>query len=281
MSMSNVKVIVFNVAAVIVAVGATAAVVRSWIFAPAMPPCSERYLTVTSFALERSGVPLTPADLQSSLGGNDAGVVENVSISRLDGAPAPLGMGVTLPKGSMRPQIAEGIKGGISFPWRPRSIQGKAAACLSYGVLLPENFDSGWGGTLPGIQGADAANPDDTFTARIAWRNGGYGGASARVTHAGAVQSTPAERDGFPLPKGRWVKLEEEVILNTPKQANGVLRVWADGKLVVERTDMTYRSKPETTVTGAAVDVFYGSEDRNTLAPKDAKVWLTSLQLRW
>jgi hypothetical protein len=282
MSMPNTKVIVFNAAAVIVAVGAVAMVVRSWIFTPSAAPCSERYLTVTSFALERSGVLLVPADLQSGLGGKDAGVVENLGIARVEGAPAPLGMSVNLPKGSLRPHTSDGVKGGVSFPWRPRSIQGKTAACLSYGVLLPVAFEFGAGGTLPGIQGADASGrSDDAFAARVAWRDGGYGGASARTTSVGATTNTIADREGFQFPRGRWVKLEEEVVLNTPRQANGILRVWADGKLVVERTDMTYSTKPETTIAGAAVDVFYGTEDKNASVPKDAKIWLTPLELRW
>ena len=105
--------------------------------------------------------------------------------------------------------------------------------------------------------------------------------ARARESSAGATTNTVVERESFPFPRGRWVKLEEEVVLNTPKQANGILRVWADGRLVVERTDMTFSTKPETTIAGAGVDVFYGTESSNAFVPKDAKIWLTPLELRW
>ena len=77
------KVIVFNAAAVLIAVAAAAAVIRSWVFTPTAAPCSERYTSSTTFSLDRAGVVLTAADLQSSLGGKDAGVIENLAIAKL------------------------------------------------------------------------------------------------------------------------------------------------------------------------------------------------------
>ena len=44
------KVIVFNAAAVLIAVAAAAAVIRSWVFTPTAAPCSERYTSSTAFS---------------------------------------------------------------------------------------------------------------------------------------------------------------------------------------------------------------------------------------
>ena len=181
------------------------------------------------------------------------------------------------------PQGSAESKGGATFPWEPRVLQGKASACLSYQVLFPAGFDFQRGGALPGIGGADAGDQGDKFLARLAWRPKGTGGVTVRVTENGATRAVPAEREGFEFPRGKWVKLEQEVVLNTPKKSDGILRVWVDGTLAIDRTDMTYRAKPDVTISGVSVDAFYGSgpDDVQTGRAKDAKVWLTPFEVRW
>ena len=106
---------------------------------------------------------------------------------------------------------------------------------------------------------------------------------TVRVTANGVASAIPAEREAFEFPRGKWVKLEQEVVLNTPKKTDGILRVWVDGTLAIDRTDMTYRAKPDVTASRVSVDVFYGSgpDDPQTAAAKDAKVWLSPLEVRW
>jgi hypothetical protein len=280
--MPDAKVILFNAAALMIGVGAVAAVVRSFVFSPSAVPCSERYTSSTSFAVERGGVVLTAADLQSGLGGKDVGVIENLTIAKLRGAPAPIAMTVSLPRGSTFPHASTSPRGGMSFPWETRLLRGKAAGCLSYSVLVPADFQFGRGGALPGLSGSDAeGRAREGFVARMAWRHGGSGGATLRVKSDGEMRSTLADREGFVFPRGRWVRVEQEVVLNTPKQADGILRVWADGRLAVDRTDMTYRTRADVTLSGVAADVFYGSEEGGGLAPADTKVSLTPFELRW
>lgn len=278
MKMPATKVMVFNIAAGLVTIAALAAVVKSLLISPTSTPCSERYTSATFFALERAGVMLTAADLQSGLGGRDAGVLDNVAIARAKDGPVPIALSVSLPKGSASPRSAAETKGGMSFPWEPRAAQNKAAACLSYQVLLPADFEFARGGTLPGLRGAEAAEPpEDGFVAPMVWRSRGRGGTTMRLTHGGETRSWPAEREAVTLPRGRWVKLEQEIVLNTPKKADGTLRVWVDGALVIERSDIVYRTKPEVVMSGVAADVFYGEE----AAPKDTVVRLSPFELRW
>jgi hypothetical protein len=278
------KVIIFNAAAVLITFGALVAVLRSHVFAPTATPCSERYTSSTTFSLERAGATLTAADLQSSLGGNDAGVLENLEIGPLKDAPVPRGLNVNLPQGSGSPLSETQPKGGISFPWQPRVARGKTAACLSYSILLPANFEFHRGGVLPGIRGADLAGQSiDGFVARLAWRPDRSGGATLRVVTGEKTEHFLAERETFSFARGRWVKLELEAVLNTPNQADGILRAWVDGSLAIDRTDMTYRSKPGVAVSGVSADVFYGAEDASisASAPKDTKLSLTPFDLRW
>jgi hypothetical protein len=280
MKMPDAKVIVFNAAAVLITATAVVGLLRSLVTKPTTVPCSERYHHSTSFTLERGGVLLTAADLQSSLSGKDDGVIDNVSIGRVVGGPSPVAITVRLPKGSTSPHGA--TRGGISFPWDPRSVQGKTAACLSYSVLLPADFAFNRGGALPGISGTE---PDmaaaDTFTARMAWREEGQGGATLRVASAGETRTMAVERETFAFPRGRWVRFEQEVVLNAPKQADGVLRAWVDGDLVIDRGDLVYRTRPGVTVSGVAADVFYGVGEGSGPAPADTKLSLTPFDIRW
>jgi hypothetical protein len=276
------KVIVFNAAAVLISAVAVAGVVRSLIFSPAAAPCSDRYGNSTEFPLERAGTTLTTADLQSRLGGADAGVLDNLIIGSIKDAPAPLAMTVSLPKGSATPLGSAALKGGISFPWQPRSVAGRTSACLSYSVFLPADFLFNRGGMLPGISGADASGKtQDGFSARLAWRQGDVGGVTVRSTTGEEVRSISAETDGFAFPRGRWTKVEQEVVLNTPKQADGILRVWIDGQLAVDRASIAYRASPGVTVSGVAANVFYGNDDGAGSAPKDTKIALTPFVIRW
>lgn len=282
MKVPNTKVIVFNAAAGLVVAGALIALVQSVFLKSGTLPCSERYGSGTIFSLERGGVMLTATDLQARLGGKDVGVDENVQIVRPKDGPVAVAMRINLPKGSASPLGAAAPKGGISFPWLPRSVRGKSAACLSYSVLLPTDFAFGPGGVLPGVLGTQSVDEaGDSFTAVMAWRERGVGGVTNLVTSKGETRGFAVEGEGFSLPPGRWVKLEQEVVLNSPRQADGALRIWADGKLVVERTDMFYRSKPEVTIAGVAADVFYGGQDASRVAPKDTSIMLSPLEVRW
>ena len=77
------------------------------------------------------------------------------------------------------------------------------------------------------------------------------------------------------------MKLEEEVVLNDPKQEDGILRVWIDGKLAIDRSNLIFRTRPEVAITGVGADVHYGRDDPVGGAPKDVTIWLTPLEIRW
>jgi len=278
MKLPDTRVIVFNVAAGLVTIAAVLAVVRSLVRTPELAPCTERYPSATAFSLEQGGVLLTSADLQARLGGKDIGLGDNVQIARMKDAPAPVVVGVTLTKGSVGPHVHSAAMGGVSFAWDPRSVRGKTAACLSYNVLLPAGFQFHQGGLLPGIRGSeDADQLKEGFMALIAWRRNGRLGATTFVDK----RSGPVEVEPFTFPEGRWVKLEQEVVLNDPKRADGILRVWLDGKLAIDRADLVYRDRPEVTVTGVSANVHYGQDDPAHGAPKDVTIWLTPFEIRW
>src|SRR5262245_53863360 len=207
MRLPSTKVILFNAGAIVVAGAAIFGAARSLLTASVTPPCNERYLKMTTFSLERSGVVLTSTDLQAMSGGRDAGI-QNVSIVRKEG-PTPLAVEVQLQKGS------SGREDGMGFPWEPRVLAGKAAACLSYQVFLPNDFDFRRSGTLPGMAGG--AEQTDGFAAPIVWDGNGRVGFAVRAASAPGTMALTQVK----LPKGRWAKVEQEIVLNAPKANNG------------------------------------------------------------
>jgi hypothetical protein len=280
MRMPSTRLMVFNAAAVLVALAAVLAVVRSFLVTTAVAPCSDRYQTSMTFPLERNGALLTATDIQARTGGRDSGLIENLEVISLKRGPGPAALSIALPKGSAAPNSSVVPKGGISFSWQPRSLRDQAAVCLSYQIFLPGDFDFNLGGALPGILGrADQSN--DHFLVQPAWRYGGTIGVTNFVTLAGRKWKQVVDGEGQAIPRGRWVKLDQEVVLNGPELENGVLRLWLDGVLAIDKADFVYRNKAEVGIGGVAADVYYSGEDATSRSPADAKVLMSPFELRW
>ena len=152
----------------------------------------------------------------------------------------------------------------ITYPAGEQSVKqaawglpGRSNYTLEYKVFFADGFDfngragakSGRnGGKLPGL----AALPEDGtlmctggkscdagrgFSARLMWRTDGVGVLylydltksrtgqkwGEDIEFSGASKFTP----------GRWLHIRQDIILNTPGQANGSVRVFLDGELVV------------------------------------------------
>ena len=278
--MPSTKAIVLNAAASVIAVGAVAGVVRTWIAPAALQPCSERYATSMAFPLERDGTMVTAADIQARTGGGDASLLQNLHVGSLQGGPVPVAMSIDLPKDSGAPGSSLERKGGISFPWAPRSLKDKVSVCLSYKVMLPEDFEFNRGGALPGLSGQDEQSGDG-FLVRPTWAADGSVGMRSFSTLGGQKFKQQADAPGSAIPRGRWVSVEQEAVLNAPEQENGILRIWIDGALAVDRSDLAYRVKPDVAVSTVAADFFYDGDDVSGRSPRDARVWVSPFEVRW
>ena len=143
----------------------------------------------------------------------------------VDGGPAPEALEVKLRKLPSGDDPDAKLRNGIEFRWSPPGIAGATSACLSYSVWLPDKFDFGGGGVLPGVFGGEPAAPrqraaNDRLTVTSEWSAEGKpslvaaldGGEHLRMSGAGAS-----------LPTNRWIKIEQEIVLNDPGQPNGTL----------------------------------------------------------
>ncbi len=221
--------------------------------------CSQRYPGATRLPLKTGdGALLSTIELQARAGLQEWGVTENTKV--VAEGPAGAALQVKLApveageRGGARPA------NGVSFHWSPAGIGQAHSACLAYSVWLPKDFPFNDGGVLPGIFGgqADAINdpPKDGsgFGTRINWRGDGVGELAAKPSGSG--YALPIQR-GFPLARGRWMRIEQEIVLNSPGKANGLARMWVDGDLKAENTALTLRKDKTETMFGVLADIGY------------------------
>jgi hypothetical protein len=162
-------------------------------------------------------------------------------------------------------------EGGAGWRW-PLGRHQKAE--LSYTLRFSKDFDFVKGGKLPGlcggpenVSGGRPANGMNGFSARLMWRKDGRG--EAYVYHKnqkgdyGDSFDFPAD---FRFPTNEPVKVRLAVTMNTPGQRDGSLRVWItlEGqgeRLMVERTDMEWRTVDTFGVDGLYFETFHGGGD--------------------
>lgn len=273
--------ILFNGAALLIAGASVAAAVRYTFMADDIPACSTRYEHGTQFSLARPGGELlTPADLQARSAGTDWGLIENTRVIEARGSSAKQAIEVRFMPAKAAATPADG-KMGMGFSWMPKGASKPAAACLTYSVFLSKDFDFAKGGRLPGFL-ASAADQDaaaGTVSSRIAWRESG--GLELRAQIADWLEPRRIVGDKvYILPRGQWVSLEQEIVLNTPGVKNGVLRLWADGALILEKTGLVIHERGPAQVSGVLAETTLSVLAGTTL-PKDQKILLSPPELRW
>ena len=256
-------------------------------FAPeTYPSCSERYAQAGMFALERSsGSLLGPAELQSKLAGREWGVLHNIAIKPDNTPQAKVAMTVKFQPGGKIDKKTRRAPSGVGFKWRPGYLRNASSACLSYAVRLPEKFKFGHGGTLPGLFGASkTASPDEAaaFSTRMRWIGGGKIGVQA-ITHdhrSGHLIALPDK--WLKIPRGQWVQIEQEVVLNSPGQNDGALRIWIDGQLHLNLGALVFLKKPGTGFSGVIADTHYADSAMEWVpAPAATEVKLSPMIVRW
>jgi hypothetical protein len=251
--------------------------------------CSSRFPGPTEFSLRSNSYkPMSPIELQARAGAFEWGVLDRGQAVEVEGAPAPIVMKVQLPKGSTSKYPEEMARGGLTFRWQPQDMQDATSACLSYSVFIPEDFKFGNGGELPGVFGGTDYEPkrvaeeSNGIATRLKWSEDGKGDLTMQlpVVKGG---NTPFHIDlgNFVLPYGRWFTVEQEVGLNTPGKVDGLARLWIDGELKIDRSNIMWRTTNSLTLMGAVHDVWYGGLASTATAPADASIMLTPMSISW
>lgn len=243
-------------------------------------PCLQRYREVVSFQPAPADVGRAPLDVLAPLAPHQPFAVEaNLSIRALAG-PIPIALHVRYPEGSINPGSKDTPAGGAQF-YAPLLAGSEAtAACLGYRVRFEDGFAFARGGKLPGLYGSEGA-PVTTasgcrpvydqagFSARLMWRSGGRGEVYAYTQNKTARCGESLGRGNWTYATGRWIAIEEEVILNTPGHDDGRVRVWIDGRLVLDQGGLVYRSGPAVHIQGLFFSTFFGGKKPDWASPRD------------
>jgi len=284
----------FNLAGGGVIVLAGVLAVRSSFVKDTMPLCEARYSRGVLFSFAKSsGAPLSTEEMQARLAGMDWGLTSNARIVPDDAMPKGQVLEVGLPKASARDQDGQ-TRSGMGFVWQPRQLTTASSVCLSYSVWVPAEFKLGEGGFFPGLMSSHEAEPaaadpgegdsadkeaTKPFRIRAQWRRDGTIGVFQAPNLSGS-SVVSGDRSVAALGLGRWTRIEQEAVLNTPGQANGKLRLWVDGKLVFDRSNVGYRKDEIQSFQSVSVDVHYAKGNGWAPSPADARIKLSPLELR-
>jgi hypothetical protein len=213
-------------------------------------------------------------------------MLEKATVMRVRNAPASLALDVKL--SSRSDGIREsGKRNGIGMQWSPTDFRPANSACLRYSVQMAEDFEYGKQGILPGLYGGrayDTSKPSDGkngFAARLAWRADRTAEVVAQLPTSNGPDGTPIDGGGLYLPRGQWVSIEQEVVLNTPGKQDGILRVWADGRLKIERKNIEYRRDENLRIDGVLAHIDHGSVQRPMPPARETSLKVTPFLLSW
>lgn len=239
-----------------------------------VPACSERLPELWSPDFP-DGDSLTGEALAEAIEGTfDARIAWGVEAN---GTARDRVLSVAFPEGSINPGNDDAPEGGAGF--YARLPEPADRACLHYQVQFPEDMAFVKGGKLPGLFGADAPSGGDDadgrngFSIRLMWREEGAGEVYAYVVNDGdADYGLSVGREAFAFEPGAWTDLDLEVALNDPDGADGAVRLWVDGRLVIEQTGVVFRTVDDVTVDGIMFSTFFGGSGPEWASPKDQTV---------
>ncbi len=284
MRMPSTTAILLNGAAALVAVASIVTMGRSILGSDQQASCRERYTSAVQWSLQReSGELLTPQDLQARLGSTDWGLVEHISVVKASNPQgAALEVDLLGPADKATRVAAPAQPAGAGFEWTPQLIDGPRAGCASYGLFLDPKFSFAAGGRLPGIFGGRASEDREApnaFSTRLSWNAEGKLDIYGHMPGLASSRGITNELNEALLPRGRWVAVDQEVVLNTPGRSDGVLRVWLDGKLSLESRNVAFRADKGAAVRGILAEVAYTRQPAQ--ADANGRVLIAPFEFRW
>ncbi|KAF9365531.1 hypothetical protein BGX34_009674 [Mortierella sp. NVP85] len=235
-----------------------------------------------------------------SMGGNDIAFVENPFGGET--VNNSMVMQVNYPKGSYAPSLGP-VVGGTQFYAAPFGDKTPFSKMMvSYDVAFPNGFEWVLGGKLPGVYGGPPydgcsggvqSTGTNCLTMRLMWRPSGSGEVYAYVpadqkSHL-CKSSDVLCSDQYGKSIGRglifftpgaWHRIDMVMELNEPAgYHNGLLEVYLDGKQVISRNDVPYRTTGMVGFQGLMFSSFFGGSDPSYATPVDTQVYFKNVQL--
>jgi hypothetical protein len=170
------------------------------------------------------------------------------------------------------------------------------SGCISYQIRFSPGFDWSLGGKLPGLEGVRSGvapgyptggvRPGDKgWSGRMMWVSPRSYGESISPDTALSYLYGPKQKGQYgdnyfwqrPFVAGRWHTVKQCYTMNTVGKANGVLHGWFDGSLVMNRTNIVYRTRNDVGINYLAWNIFRGGSDKSWTSPRDGYVDIDNL----
>ncbi|CDH49252.1 polysaccharide lyase family 14 protein [Lichtheimia corymbifera JMRC:FSU:9682] len=194
----------------------------------------------------------------------------------------------------------DGAIGGCEFNAYPFGESASFdSALLSYQVAFDDGFDWVQGGKLPGIfgggddekcSGGDKADGSNCFSLRLMWREDGEGEAYAYIPDdeiCDSKQNNVTCIDGFGISFSRgaikfntneWTKMEIYVKMNDASDSNGELKVWQDDSLLIDASNIKYRTTDQLGVSSLMFSTFFGGGSKEYASSTDTSTYYKNIE---
>ena len=158
----------------------------------------------------------------------------------------------------------------LAEDWNPAIADGKLP-----GMAGTYN-NAGWGGRR--VDGSDGWSLRGLFV-RMFQKDHPMSGLTQLGTYAYHAEMTGTYGDfwiwpGALLARNRWYCIEQYVRLNRPGVSDGVMRVWVDGRLAMERSNMRLRNVDRLRIETVWLDVYHGGAETS---PYDQHLYIDNV----
>ncbi len=160
---------------------------------------------------------------------------------------------------------------------------------FSYNVRFEDDFVWRAGGKLPGLFGGDAAtggNPadGDGWSVRQMWFDTGR--FAPYVYHmdqpgiyGDTLGGTASFGQGSKFTPGEWHHVAAYVQLNTDDNQDGKYKLFLDGLLIKDRSDLRFRNEGQALIDEFTVQTFFGGQSQDYAPVKDEYIYFDNMRV--
>jgi hypothetical protein len=174
------------------------------------------------------------------------------------------------------------------------------SACMSYDIRFAAPFDFSAGGKLPGFVGVAPGTSPSTpegggsiahgWSGRLMWLGSKMWKLVRDADRTNMVVTylyhPGQDREfgdnvvwGSSFRTGVYHQVKQCHVMNTIGKADGVLKTWFDGKLVMEKDDVVYRTDPAVHITHFDWSIFRGGNSSTWAGAKNGYVDIDNLKI--
>jgi hypothetical protein len=154
---------------------------------------------------------------------------------------------------------------------------------FAYDIKFDKAFDFVKGGKLHGIAGgtrnSGGKKPSgaDGFSCRVVWlpegRLGQYVYHPDQPSKYGQVFKYEVDGRDLVLERDRWYRITNRVVMNNPKEHDGIVQAWVDGKLVLDMRNIRFRNVDSIKIDSFYFTTFFGGSDKTWATVKDEYIY--------